>query len=172
MCHCIIASGDELQFSTHTKRFFPLESGKTSLFSTSYIWMNARWAMTPLCFCFFPFFPKGASHIPGPGLSEPVSARRCCYATQFGHWWPRKLFPPPQKKNHFCQMKTNVCKHHTTCIFQTKFICKVEKIQHLLRNNTTKVLLCDVDTDITFFGLPSSELLAIEYVITFLLIYS
>ena len=42
-------------------------------------------------------------------------------------------------------MTTNVHKHHTTCIFQTKFVNKMlRKIQHLLRNNTTNTLLCDV----------------------------
>ena len=46
-------------------------------------------------------------------------------------------------------LTTNVRKHHTTCISQTKFLSKMlRKIQHLLRNNTTNSLLF---TDITFF---------------------
>ena len=42
-------------------------------------------------------------------------------------------------------MITNVRKHHTTCIFKTSFLSKMlRKIQHLLRNNTTNPLLCNV----------------------------
>ena len=49
------------------------------------------------------------------------------------------------QKCHVRKMTTNVRKHHTTCIFWTKFLSKMmRKIQHLLRNNTTNSLLCDV----------------------------
>ena len=51
------------------------------------------------------------------------------------------------QKCHVRKMTTNVRKHHTTCIFWTKFISKMlRKIQqqHLLRNNTTNSLLCDI----------------------------
>ena len=48
------------------------------------------------------------------------------------------------QKSHIRQMTTNVRKHHTTRIFQTKFLSKMlRKIQQLLRNNTTNRLLCD-----------------------------